>query len=62
LQNPRKRSGRDGFVSVPKELGGTIVGVFGLDNRPWHSGRMVMNILLDVTNPSITVQRSRLQS
>jgi kumamolisin len=33
---PRARSyrGRDGFIHVPKELAESIVGVFGLDNRP----------------------------
>jgi kumamolisin len=31
---PKTYRGRDGFVYVPKELGETIVGIFGLDNRP----------------------------
>jgi hypothetical protein len=31
---PKTYRGRDGFVYVPKELAETIVGVFGLDNRP----------------------------
>jgi len=31
---PKTYRGREGFVYVPKELGETIVGVFGLDNRP----------------------------
>jgi len=31
---PKIYRGRDGSVYVPKELGETIVGVFGLDNRP----------------------------
>jgi hypothetical protein len=26
--------GRDGFIHVPQELAESIVGVFGLDNRP----------------------------
>ncbi len=30
----RRFRGREGFIHVPKELAGSIVGVFGLDNRP----------------------------
>jgi hypothetical protein len=33
-QGARRYRGRDGFVHVPKELADSIVGVFGLDDRP----------------------------